>query len=152
MIVGLGLAGVMLCFDVVAIFLIDRIGRRPLLLVGVAGQTLGLAMLHAPLKMRGPAMSAVTVTNWAFHLLIAVTCLSLVAVRGHAGTFWLSGSVAVGAVVFFYCLVPSAGNQGQSSGANRRALKVGQVSPGIMQIVVWEVSAITEALGHRELL
>jgi SP family galactose:H+ symporter-like MFS transporter len=140
---GAALTGVMLCFHVVAIFLIDRIGRRPLLLVGVAGQTIGLAILGAafqfkelasiksyvaigslvvyvscfafglgpifwlliseiyPLKVRGPAMSVVTVTNWAFNLLIAVTFLSLVALLGHAGTFWLYGVVATAAFVFF---------------------------------------------------
>jgi sugar porter (SP) family MFS transporter len=44
---GAGLAGVMWCFHVVAIFLLDRIGRRPLLLTGVIGQIVGLAILGA---------------------------------------------------------------------------------------------------------
>jgi len=107
---GAGLAGVMWLFHVLAIFLLDRVGRRPLLLVGVAGQVIGLAILGAafefqqlasfksyvaiiglviyvacfafglgpifwlliseiyPLKVRGAAMSAVTVTNWALNL------------------------------------------------------------------------------------
>ena len=39
---GAGLAAVMWCFHVLAIFLLDRIGRRPLLLTGVAGQIVGL--------------------------------------------------------------------------------------------------------------
>jgi sugar porter (SP) family MFS transporter len=145
---GAGLAGVMWCFHVLAIFLLDRIGRRPLLLTGVAGQIVGLAILGAafqfpqlasfksevaigglvifvacfafglgpifwlliseiyPLKNRGVAMSAVTVTNWAMNLLVAVTFLTLVAVLGHAGTFWLYGLVAIGAWIFFYRLVP----------------------------------------------
>jgi SP family galactose:H+ symporter-like MFS transporter len=51
-------------------------------------------------------MSAVTVTNWAFNLLVAVTFLTLVGVLGHAGTFWLYGVIAVGAWVFFYLRVP----------------------------------------------
>jgi SP family galactose:H+ symporter-like MFS transporter len=58
------------------------------------------------LKVRGAAMSAVTVTNWAFNLLVAVTFLTLVGVLGHAGTFWLYGVIAVGAWVFFYLRVP----------------------------------------------
>jgi len=145
---GAGLAAVMWCFHVLAIFLLDRIGRRPLLLTGVAGQIVGLAILGAafqfpqlasfksevaigglvifvacfafglgpifwlliseiyPLKNRGVAMSAVTVTNWAMNLLVAVTFLTLVAVLGHAGTFWLYGLVAIGAWIFFYRLVP----------------------------------------------
>jgi SP family galactose:H+ symporter-like MFS transporter len=145
---GAGLAAVMWCFHVLAIFLLDRIGRRPLLLTGVAGQIVGLAILGAafqfpqlasfksdvaitglviyvacfafglgpifwlliseiyPLKNRGVAMSAVTVTNWVLNLLVAVTFLSLVAVLGHAHTFWLYGLIAIGAWIFFYRLVP----------------------------------------------
>ena len=131
-----------------AIFLLDRVGRRPLLLTGVAGQILGFAILGAafqfeqlsglksyiaigglviyvacfafglgpifwlmiseiyPLKVRGAAMSAATVSNWAFNLLVAATFLSLVAVLGHAGTFWLYGVIAIAAWIFFYRFVP----------------------------------------------
>ena len=121
---GAGLAMVMWCLHVVSIFLLDRIGRRPLLLIGVAGQIVGLAILGAafhlqqlasltkdlaigslviyvasfavglgpifwlliseiyPLKVRGAAMSAVTVTNWGMNLVVSVTFLSLVALLG----------------------------------------------------------------------
>jgi SP family galactose:H+ symporter-like MFS transporter len=145
---GAGLTMVMWVFHVLAIFLLDRVGRRPLLLVGVAGQIIGLAILGAafqfpqlasfksyvaigglvtyvacfafglgpifwlliseiyPLKIRGAAMSAVTVTNWALNLVVAVSFLTLVGVLGQAGTFWLYGAIAVGAWIFFYLLVP----------------------------------------------
>jgi sugar porter (SP) family MFS transporter len=145
---GAGLAGVMWCFHVLAIFMLDRVGRRPLLLAGVAGQVIGLAILGAafqfpqlasfksyvaigglgiyvacfafglgpifwlliseiyPLKVRGAAMSAVTVTNWAMNLMVAVTFLSLVSFLGHALTFWFYGVIAIGAWIFFYKLVP----------------------------------------------
>ena len=145
---GAGLAGVMWCFHVLAIFMLDRVGRRPLLLAGVAGQVIGLAILGAafqfpqlasfksyvaigglgiyvacfafglgpifwlliseiyPLKVRGAAMSAVTVTNWAMNLMVAVTFLSLVSFLGHALTFWLYGVIAIAAWFFFYKLVP----------------------------------------------
>jgi len=145
---GAGLAMVMWCLHVVSIFLLDRIGRRPLLLIGVAGQIVGLAILGAafhfqqsasltkdlaigslviyvasfavglgpifwlliseiyPLKVRGAAMSTVTVTNWGMNLVVSVTFLSLVAVLGDAGTFWLYGVIAVAAWIFFYRLVP----------------------------------------------
>ncbi len=145
---GAGLTMVMWVFHVLAIFLLDRVGRRPLLLVGVAGQIIGLAILGAafhfqqlasvkssvaigglvvyvscfafglgpifwlliseiyPLKIRGVAMSVVTVTNWASNLVVALTFLTLVGVLGQAGTFWFYGVVAVGAWVFFYLLVP----------------------------------------------
>lgn len=59
-----------------------------------------------PLNVRGAAMSAVTVANWALNLLVAVTFLSLVGVLGQGGTFWLYGVVAVDAWVFFYLQVP----------------------------------------------
>ncbi|MEO6994813.1 MAG: sugar porter family MFS transporter, partial [Lacunisphaera sp.] len=145
---GAGLTMVMWVFHVLAIFLLDRVGRRPLLLAGVAGQIVGLAILGAafhfqqlaalksyvaigglviyvacfafglgpifwlliseiyPLKIRGPAMSAVTVTNWAFNLAVAVTFLTFVGILGHAGTFWLYGVIAIGAWIFIYLLVP----------------------------------------------
>ena len=145
---GALLTALMWCFHVLAIFLIDRVGRRPLLLTGVAGQIIGLAILGAafqfpqlasfksyvaigglsiyvacfafglgpifwlliseiyPLKVRGAAMSAVTVTNWAMNLIVAVTFLSLVAFIGQAFTFWLYGLIAIGAWIFFYKLVP----------------------------------------------
>ncbi len=145
---GAGLAGLMWCFHVLAIFLIDRVGRRPLLLTGVAGQIIGLAILGAafqfpqlasfksyvaigglgiyvscfafglgpifwlliseiyPLKVRGAAMSAVTVTNWVMNLIVAITFLSLVSFIGEAFTFWLYGLIAIGAWIFFYKLVP----------------------------------------------
>ena len=51
-------------------------------------------------------MSAVTVTNWALNLAVAVSFLTLVGVLGHAGTFWLYGVIAICAWVFFYLLVP----------------------------------------------
>ncbi|MEO6874819.1 MAG: sugar porter family MFS transporter, partial [Opitutaceae bacterium] len=132
---GAALTMVMWIFHVLAIFMLDRVGRRPLLLVGVAGQVIGLAILGAafefpqlasfksyvaigglviyvacfafglgpifwlliaeiyPLKIRGAAMSAVTVTNWALNLVVAVTFLTLVAAVGHAVTFWLYGVI-----------------------------------------------------------
>jgi MFS family permease len=138
----------MWCFHVLAIFLLDRVGRRPLLLTGIAGQVLGLAVLGAafkfkqmasvksdvaiaglviyvasfavglgpifwlliseifPLRVRGAAMSAVTMTNWAMNLAVAVTFLTLVAALGRAETFWLYGVIAVAAWIFCYRLVP----------------------------------------------
>ena len=145
---GAGLAAVMWCFHVLAIFLLDRVGRRPLLLIGIAGQVFGLAVLGAafkfeqlagfksdiaiaglviyvasfavglgpifwlliseifPLRVRGAAMSAVTMTNWALNLAVAVTFLTLVAALGRAETFWLYGVIAIAAWVFCYRLVP----------------------------------------------
>jgi sugar porter (SP) family MFS transporter len=145
---AVGLGVVMLCMHVVAIFLLDRVGRRPLLLVGVAGQVVGLAILAAafqfkqlasvvgdvavgglviyvacfavglgpvfwliiseiyPLAVRGAAMSAATVANWAMNLVVAVTFLTLVEVLGHAATFLAYGALTICAWFFIYKLVP----------------------------------------------
>jgi hypothetical protein len=51
-------------------------------------------------------MSAVTMTNWAMNLAVAVTFLTLVAALGRGETFWLYGVIAVAAWVFSYRLVP----------------------------------------------
>jgi MFS family permease len=59
-----------------------------------------------PLRVRGSAMSAVTVANWGMNLAVAVTFLTLVALLGHAWTFWTYGAIAVGAWFFCYRLVP----------------------------------------------
>jgi len=168
---GAGLTIVMWFFHVMAIFLLDRVGRRPLLLIGVAGQIIGLTILGAafqfqelasfksyvaigglviyfscfafglgpifwlliseiyPLKIRGAAMSAVTVTNWALNLVVAVSFLTLVGVLGHPGTFWLYGVIGVGAWVFIWLLVPETKGKTLEqieehwrSGKNSRAL------------------------------
>jgi SP family galactose:H+ symporter-like MFS transporter len=145
---GASLAAVMWCVYALAIFLLDRVGRRPLLLVGIAGQVVGLAVLGAafqfsqvasmksdiaigglviyvasfaiglgpvfwlliseiyPLKFRGAAMSAVTVTNWGMNMAVALTFLTMVDRIGHAGAFWVYGVIAVGAWFFCYRLVP----------------------------------------------
>lgn len=64
-----------------------------------------------PLNVRGAAMSAVTVTNWALNLVVAVTFLTLVGVLGRAGTFWLYGVIGGGAWAFVYFLVPETKGQ-----------------------------------------
>jgi SP family galactose:H+ symporter-like MFS transporter len=166
---GAGLAGLMWCFHVLCIFLLDRIGRRPLLLMGVAGQVIGLVILGAafyfpqlesfksyvaigglsiyvacfafglgpifwlliteiyPLKVRGAAMSIVTVTNWALNLLVAVSFLSLVSFLGHALTFWLYGLIAIVAWIFFYKLVPET--KGKSLEQIEEYWQPGKTSP-----------------------
>ena len=49
---GADLGIVMWCIHVLAIFLMDRVGRRPLLLIGVAGQIIGLTILGAAFQFQ----------------------------------------------------------------------------------------------------
>lgn len=144
--VGIGLINVLL--TVVSILLIDRVGRRPLLLVGIMGMILSLGiiglafaipglteslgwvaviclMLYVgsfaislgpifwlmiaeiyPLKIRGRAMSTVTMINWATNLVVAITFLTIIELLGVSGTFWLYGLIAVFALIFVYFHVP----------------------------------------------
>jgi fatty acid desaturase len=110
-IVGLGVLGA--AFEVPQLGSIKSEVAMGGLLIYVACFAFGLGPIFwlliseiYPLKNRGVAMSAVTVTNWVMNLLVAVTFLSLVSILGHACTFWLYGLVAVGAWIFFYRLVP----------------------------------------------
>jgi sugar porter (SP) family MFS transporter len=144
--VGIGVVNVLL--TVVSILLIDRVGRRPLLLVGITGMILSLGimglafimpsltsslgwvaviclMLYVgsfaislgpifwlmiaeiyPLRIRGRAMSIVTMINWATNLMVAITFLTIIELLGASGTFWLYGVIAVLSLIFVYYRVP----------------------------------------------
>jgi MFS transporter, SP family, galactose:H+ symporter len=144
--VGVGVVNVVL--TVVAMQLIDRVGRRPLLLVSLAGMALSLFMLGLafslpqlsgslgwiavaslmvyvgsfavglgpvfwlllseiyPLRIRGWAMSFGTAANWSANLIVALSFLTLTQVLGKPATFWLYGSVSIGAWFFAFFLVP----------------------------------------------
>lgn len=144
--VGIGVVNVLL--TVVSILLIDKVGRRPLLLVGISGMIvslgiMGLAfiipgltsslgwvaviclMLYVgsfaislgpifwlmiaeiyPLRIRGRAMSIVTMINWATNLVVAITFLTIIELLGTSGTFWLYGTIAVLSLLFVYYRVP----------------------------------------------
>ncbi len=143
---GVGLVNVLL--TILSLRLLDRVGRRPLLLVGVAGMIASLAILGAvfllgahsaqlgwlavgsvmlyvgsfaislgpifwlliseiyPLRVRGVAMGAATMFNWAFNLLVALTFLLLLENLGGAYTFWVYAAVSVASWIFSYRLVP----------------------------------------------
>jgi sugar porter (SP) family MFS transporter len=144
--VFIGLTNVV--FTIVAILLLDKLGRRVFLLVGTSFAVLGLAGLGVyfasstlqssygwvalasllvfiagfavglgpvfwlmiaeiyPLKVRGPAMSAATVVNWAANFLVAFTFLTLTHAISRQGVFWLYGAIGIVAIAFFAKLVP----------------------------------------------
>ena len=80
---GAGLTVVMWLFHVLAIFLLDRVGRRPLLLIGVAGQIVGLAILGASFEFRQLASmkSYLAISGLAIY----VACFAF----GLGPIFWL---------------------------------------------------------------
>jgi MFS family permease len=81
---GIGLVNVVM--TVVAMVLIDRMGRRPLLLGSLAGMA--------------------TTANWGSNLVVSLTFLTLLQALGPATTFWLYGLVAILAWYFAFRLVP----------------------------------------------
>jgi len=80
---GAALTMVMWLFHVLAIFLMDRVGRRPLLLTGVAGQIVGLAILGAAFQFAGLATFKSEVAIGG--LVIYVACFAF----GLGPIFWL---------------------------------------------------------------
>ena len=80
---GAGLAAVMWFFHVLAIFLIDRVGRRPLLLTGVAGQIVGLGVLGAAFHF--PQLASFKSDVAIGGLLVYVACFAF----GLGPIFWL---------------------------------------------------------------
>lgn len=127
-------------FTVVAVLLLDRIGRRPLLLGGffafpswqhsapwlalvalvlyIAAFAVGLGPVFwlmiseiYPLRIRGAAMAVATVANWTFNFLVSYFFLSLVGWIGRGGTFWLYAGLGVLAVLFFWWRVPETKNR-----------------------------------------
>jgi sugar porter (SP) family MFS transporter len=80
---AVGLGVVMLCSHVAAIFLIDRVGRRPLLLVGIAGQIVGLAALGAAFQFKQLSSSVGDIA--VASLVVYVACFAF----GLGPIFWL---------------------------------------------------------------
>jgi SP family galactose:H+ symporter-like MFS transporter len=82
---AVGLGVVMLCFHVLAIFLLDRVGRRPLLLVGIAGQIAGLAILAAAFQFKQLFVSGFAGDIAVGGLVVYVACFAF----GIGPIFWL---------------------------------------------------------------
>ena len=80
---AVGLGVVMLCMHGLAIFLLDRVGRRPLLLVGVAGQIAGLAILAAAFQFK--QLASLTGDVAVGGLVVYVACFAF----GLGPVFWL---------------------------------------------------------------
>lgn len=142
--VGIGVVNVLM--TLVAMGLIDRIGRRKLMFIGFAGAaaSLGMIALSAwanvpgmeivsiiglvlyiasfavsigplpwvmmseifPLHLRGPGMSAASLTNWAFNFVVVLTFPVLIDAIGLAGVFAIYAVVCVFGLFFTARYVP----------------------------------------------
>lgn len=80
---AVGLGVVMLCSHIAAIFMLDRVGRRPLLLVGIAGQVVGLAALGAAFHFKQLSSSVGDIAVGS--LVVYVACFAF----GLGPVFWL---------------------------------------------------------------
>ena len=80
---GAALAGLMWLMHILSILLLDRVGRRPLLLIGVAGQIIGLAILGAAFQLQQLANIKAYVATGG--LAIYVACFAF----GLGPIFWL---------------------------------------------------------------
>jgi MFS family permease len=59
-----------------------------------------------PLAMRGRAMSAATVANWVFNLIVSATFLDIVAWAGSATAFLIYAVLSLVALAFIVAVVP----------------------------------------------
>ncbi len=80
---AVGLGAVMLVSHVAAIFLIDRVGRRPLLLTGLVGQVIGLLALGAAFHFKQLSASIGDIAVGS--LVVYVACFAF----GLGPIFWL---------------------------------------------------------------
>jgi MFS family permease len=80
---GAVLAGLMWLMHILSILLLDRVGRRPLLLIGVAGQIIGLAILGAAFQF--PQLANIKSYVATGGLAIYVACFAF----GLGPIFWL---------------------------------------------------------------
>ena len=88
--------GVNVIMTIVAIRLLDRVGRRPLLLTSEI----------YPLTIRGAAMSVATIANWAANFVVTISFLTIKNAIGAMGVFLLFGSLTLVALLYFWREVP----------------------------------------------
>jgi sugar porter (SP) family MFS transporter len=161
--VGIGAVNVVM--TLVGMALVDRAGRRILLMVGFAVMAVCLGVLGVvlggtvsggtgaiaiaclvvyiaafavsvgvvvfvlpseiyPLRIRGAAMSATLMCNWAMNFLVALTFLSLLNSLGNSVTFWLYAAVCVLGWLYAVKLVPET--KGRSLEEIERWLRSGR--------------------------
>ena len=142
----IGIGTVNCLTTVLAVVLIDRLGRRPLLVLGFLGAAATMLLIalavtlpalvpswlvivllllyiasfavsigplpHVmmseifPMRVRGPGMSAASISNWGFNFLVVFAFPVLLAGPGLAATFSLFAAICLGGVLFTLLRVP----------------------------------------------
>ncbi len=145
----IGVGFVNFIMTIIAIIYTDKIGRKPLLYMGLIGMFFSLIMLGfsfnyesiygisakwlavvsvlvyiasfafslgpvgwimvseiLPLRIRGVAMSACTVSNFAFNFVVVLSFLPMVNSIGEASTFWIYAVICLICLFFVYYMVP----------------------------------------------
>ena len=160
----IGIGTVNLLTTVLAMFLIDRVGRRPLLVLGFAGTAstmlvIALAVVYPallpaelvivmlmlyvasfaisvgplphvmmseifPLRVRGPGMSAASISNWGFNFVVVFAFPLMLAGPELAATFTLFAVICLGGILFTLTRVPET--TGHSLEAIEMHLQSGQ--------------------------
>ena len=59
-----------------------------------------------PLKIRGLAMSAATVSNFAFNFIVVLSFLPMLEILGKSTTFFIFGLITILSLFFVYFFVP----------------------------------------------
>ncbi|MED6204143.1 Polyol transporter 5 [Stylosanthes scabra] len=101
-------------FILVATFMLDRVGRRPLLLSSVGGMILSLLTLatsltfitHSDKKLMWAGAAMGVVVNRVTSGVISMTFLSLSKAISIGGAFFLFGGIATVGWIFFYTFLP----------------------------------------------
>ncbi|XP_034205622.1 D-xylose-proton symporter-like 2 isoform X2 [Prunus dulcis] len=95
-----------------AVLVVDRLGRRPLLLGGVSGMLsfgpIGWLMISEifPLRLRGRGLSIAVLVNFAANALVTFAFSPLKVLLGAGILFYAFGAIAVASLVFIFFIVP----------------------------------------------
>ncbi|EPC3540870.1 sugar porter family MFS transporter [Aeromonas hydrophila] len=134
-----------LLFTLIALPMVDKLGRRKLMLIGSAGLTIIYALTLAPVtwvllseifpnRVRGLAMSAGTLALWIACFVLTYTFPLLNAGLGAAGSFLLYGLICFAGLIFIYRKVP------ETKGVTLEALEA-QLAQGKVELTPTKASA-----------
>jgi MFS family permease len=90
---------------IVAIRLLDRTGRRPLLLGGTTGMAAGMIVVALTFAIGGSQL------HGGANFVVTISFLTLLSAIGNAGTFFLFAALSIVALAYFLRQVPETKNR-----------------------------------------